>query len=67
MKLNGFSEGLSLLANIFLLKIKKVAIKKLKVHMSNLNVRELDPPTPLHQFDANSGKIQYMSEPKSLL
>ena len=35
--------------------------------MSNLNVRELDPPTHLHQFDANSGNVQYMSDPKTLL
>ena len=27
------------------------------------NIRELDPPISLHQFDANSGKIQYVSDP----
>ena len=31
--------------------------------MSNLNIRERDSPTHLHQFDANYGKIQYMSDP----
>ena len=35
--------------------------------MSNLNIRELDTPTHLHQLDVNSGKIQYVSDPKSLL
>ena len=31
--------------------------------MSNLNVRGLDPPTHSHQFDANCGKIRYVSYP----
>ena len=31
--------------------------------MSNLNVRELDPPTYFSQFAANRGKIQYVSDP----
>ena len=35
--------------------------------MSNLNVIKLDPPMHLHQFDANSGKIQYVCDPKTLL
>ena len=30
-------------------------------HVSNLNVRELDAPTHLSQFDANCGKIRYVS------
>ena len=29
---------------------------------SNLNVRELDSTTHSHQFDANCGKVQYVSE-----
>ena len=32
--------------------------------MSNLYVRELDPRTHLQQFDANCGKIQYVSDSK---
>ena len=32
--------------------------------MSNLYVRELDPRTHLQQFDANCGKIRYVSDPK---
>ena len=31
--------------------------------MSNLNVRELDPPTHSRQFDTNCGKILYVSDP----
>ena len=31
--------------------------------MSNLNVRELDPPTHSYQFDTNYWKIWYVSEP----
>ena len=31
--------------------------------MSSLNVRELDPPSHLPQFDAECGKIQYVSGP----
>ena len=34
--------------------------------MSTLNVRQLDPPTHLLQFDANSAKIQYVSDPETL-
>ena len=62
MRQNGFSEGLSLLAIYFFLKIKKY-LNENQYFMSNLNVRELDPPTRLHQFDANCGKIQYVSDP----
>ena len=46
---------------------KNLASKNRKFHMSNLNVRELDTPTHFHQLDVNSGKIQYVSDPKSLL
>ena len=35
--------------------------------MSDLIVRELDPPTHLHQFDGNSEKIQYVNDPKTVL
>ena len=35
--------------------------------MPNLNVRELNLPTHLQQFDGNSEKIQYVSSPKTLL
>ena len=31
--------------------------------MSNLNAREVDVPTHSCQFDANCGKIRYMSDP----
>ena len=63
MRINGFSEGLSLLAIlIFLVKIKKY-LNKNQYFMSNFNVRELDPPTHLRQFDANYGNIQYVCEP----
>ena len=31
--------------------------------MSNLNIRVLDPPTHSRQFDANCGKIRYVSDP----
>ena len=62
MRLNGFSEGLSLLANIFFVKIKKY-LDKNRYFMSNINVRELDPHTKFVQFDANCGNIQYMSDP----
>ena len=30
---------------------------KLIFHLSNIKTRVLDPPTHLHQFDANCGKI----------
>ena len=33
--------------------------------MSNLNVRLLDLPTHSRQFDANCGKIRYVSDPLS--
>ena len=62
MRLNGVSEGLSLLAIYFFLKIKKY-LNKNQYFMSNLNVRQLDSPTRLHQFDANCGTIQYVSDP----
>ena len=32
-------------------------------HISNLNVGVLDSPTHLRQFDANCGKIRYVSDP----
>ena len=32
--------------------------------MSNLSIRELEPPTHLHQFEANCGKMPDMSAPK---
>ena len=35
--------------------------------MSNLYLRELDPPTHLQQFDANCGKIRYVSDPLAKL
>ena len=45
MRLNGFSEGLSLLAiYYFFLKIKKY-LKKNQNFMSNHDIRELDPST----------------------
>ena len=31
--------------------------------MSQIFFRVLDPPNHLHQFDANFGKIQYVSGP----
>ena len=34
-------------------------------HVPNFNIRVLDPPTHSRQFDANSGKIRYMSDPKA--
>ena len=34
--------------------------------MSNLNTRVLDPLTHLQQFDANSGKVRYVSDPLTL-
>ena len=49
----------------FFWKLKSI-LKKLKFHVSTLNVRQLDPSTHLLQFDANSAKIQYMSDPKTL-
>ena len=33
--------------------------------MSNLNIRELDPPTNRHQFDAEYEKIRYVNDPLS--
>ena len=57
MRLNEFSEDLSLLATYVFLKIKKY-LNKNQNFMSNLNVRKLHPPTHWHQFDANCGKIQ---------
>ena len=38
-------------------------MSNLNVREQNLNIRELDPPTHLHQFDANCRKIHYMSDP----
>ena len=35
--------------------------------MSNLNIRELDPPTHLRQFDANCWKVRYVSEIKDAI
>ena len=35
--------------------------------MSNLYLRELDSPTHLQQFDANCGKIRYVSDPLAKL
>ena len=60
--LNGFSEGLPLLKLIFFLKIKSI-FTEIDIHVANLNVRELDPPTHLPQFDENCGKIRYVSDP----
>ena len=36
-------------------------------HVSNLKTRVLDPPTHSCQFDANCGKIQYVSDPFFLI
>ena len=62
--LNEFSKGLSLF-KVILLLIDNINITFfLKIfHVSNLNVRDLDLSTHLHQFDANCGKIQYVSDP----
>ena len=50
--LNRFSEGFPLFKLIFfLLKLKSILTKSI-FHVSNLKVRELDPPTHLRQFDA---------------
>ena len=35
--------------------------------MSNLNVRALDPATHSRQFDANCGKIRYVSDPQIII
>ena len=46
-------------ANIFFLKLNWILTKIDISCVSNLNTRVLDPPTDLHQFDANYGKIWY--------
>ena len=61
--LKGFSEGLPLYKPIFFfLKIKK-DFNKDWYPMSQVFIRVLDPPTYLHKFDANRGKIRYVSDP----
>ena len=41
-------------AAIFFLKLKSI----ININISNLNVRELDPPNDPRQIDANCGKIR---------
>ena len=59
----GFPEGFPLFkANIFFLKLKNVQQfkkfnKNLIFHVSNLNVRELDPPTNLRQLDTTVARF----------
>ena len=62
--LNGFCRRFAFLeANIFFLKLRSALILQKSIfHVSNLNVRELNPPTNSCQFDANCGKIWYVSE-----
>ena len=49
--------------NIYFLELKSILIQEKSIfHVSNLNIRELDSPTNLHQLDANCGKIWYVSE-----
>ena len=47
-------------ANIFFLKLNRI-LTKLNICYANTIV--LDPPTHSHQFDANGGKIRYVSDP----
>ena len=60
--LNGFSEGFSLFKLIKKKKLKSI-FKKIDISSVKSNIRELEPPTHSRQFDANWGKIRYVSNP----
>ena len=47
---------------IIFLKLTRI-LTKIDISLSNFNTRALDPPVHSHQFDANCGKIRYVSDP----